>query len=313
MHPASVLSESVPWPVHPALRPFVAAITGYRQEGLPPGQHRGLPSPYLTLILTVDEPLHLAAHADPGQPPARWDAMVGGLHARPALIRHEGRQWGAQVALTPWGSRALLGCPAGALVCWDADLADLFGGGAAALVEDFRAASGWASRLAVVQTALLARLAAGDHRWTVPAELREAWRLIHADAGRVRIDAVARAVGWSPRRLTARMRAETGLPPKTVARVARFDRARRRLGGRVAAGRDWDLATLAAECGYADQAHLTREWRSLSGLPPTGWVAAESGMLVETGAAAEADADGHRADHRFVQDRARPQVARSVS
>ncbi len=42
---------------------FVAAVTGYRQEGLPAGVHRGLPSPYLTLVVTVDEPLLLAGRS----------------------------------------------------------------------------------------------------------------------------------------------------------------------------------------------------------------------------------------------------------
>jgi len=49
----------------PALRPFVAWYGGYRQQGLPPGRHRGLPSPYLTLIVTFDEPLVIAAHPAP--------------------------------------------------------------------------------------------------------------------------------------------------------------------------------------------------------------------------------------------------------
>ena len=39
------------------LRPYVAWYTGYRQRGVPPGRHRGLPSPFLTLIFTLDEPV----------------------------------------------------------------------------------------------------------------------------------------------------------------------------------------------------------------------------------------------------------------
>ena len=53
----------------PALRPFIAYYSGYRQAGVGPARHRGLPSPYLTLIFTLDEPLTVAAHPDPGQPP----------------------------------------------------------------------------------------------------------------------------------------------------------------------------------------------------------------------------------------------------
>ena len=69
------------------LRRYVAGYTGYRQRGLPPARHRGLPSPYLTLIFTLDEPLSIEAHPDPGQPPGEFRALLGGLHSAPALIR----------------------------------------------------------------------------------------------------------------------------------------------------------------------------------------------------------------------------------
>jgi hypothetical protein len=56
------------------LRPFVAWYGGYRQAGGQPGTHRGLPSPNLTMILTLDDPLEMAAHPDPGQPGGCFDA-----------------------------------------------------------------------------------------------------------------------------------------------------------------------------------------------------------------------------------------------
>jgi AraC-like DNA-binding protein len=70
--------------------------------------------------------------------------------------------------------------------------------------------------------------------------------------------------------------------------VARFDRARRALAARVATGGPPDLAALAAVSGYADQAHLTREWRDFTGLPPSRWLAAEFGFLQDTTALTEA-------------------------
>ena len=113
--------------MHPALRPHVAAGTGYLQEGLAPGVHRGLPSPFLTVVVTLDEPLVLAAHPDPRQAPGRYDGLIGGLHTTPALIEHPGRQAGLQLSLTPAGARALLGVPAGALASLDAAVDDVLG------------------------------------------------------------------------------------------------------------------------------------------------------------------------------------------
>jgi len=85
------------------LRPYMAWYTGYRQRGMPPAVHRGLPSPFLTLIFTLDEPLTMAAHPDPRQIPGIFGTLLGGLHTEPALIRHDGAQSGIQVALRPLG------------------------------------------------------------------------------------------------------------------------------------------------------------------------------------------------------------------
>jgi transcriptional regulator GlxA family with amidase domain len=97
------------------------------------------------------------------------------------------------------------------------------------------------------------------------------WRVLHRTAGRVRVGDLARDVGWSARHLGTVLRRETGLGPKTAARVVRFDRARRS----VAARRGQDLAGVAVDCGYADQSHLDRDFRAFTGLPPSRWWAEE--------------------------------------
>ncbi|WP_456600259.1 helix-turn-helix domain-containing protein [Blastococcus sp. SYSU DS0616] len=277
--------ESVVHRPHPALRRYVAAALGYRHEGFPPGEHLGLPSPWLTVVLTLDDPLEMAAHPDPAQSPGRFDALVGGLHTRPARIVHPGRQAGIQLSLTPLGARALLGLPAGELASLDVSLTDLLGPAGTELVDGLRTAAGWPARFAVLDAALLRRLRDVDG---VPAEVAEAWRLTTAAGGRLRVSQLAARVGWSTRHLEQRFRAETGLGPKEAARVVRFDRARRALAGRVSRGLPPDLAGLAVAAGFSDQAHLTREWRAFSGLPPTRWVAAEFGYVQDTAALATA-------------------------
>ena len=128
---------------HRALRPFVAAYVGYREAGVAPALHRGLPSPHLTMILTLDDPLDMAGHPDPGQRPDRFEALVGGLHTAPATIRHEGRQSGVQVALTPFGARALLGVPAGELAMRDVHADALLGPAADELLDAVRGPATW--------------------------------------------------------------------------------------------------------------------------------------------------------------------------
>ncbi|WP_079312325.1 helix-turn-helix domain-containing protein [Microbispora sp. GKU 823] len=253
----------------PALRPLVAWYSGYREAGVPPATHRGLPSPYLTMIVTLDDPLVVAAHPDPRTPPGSYDTLVGGLHTSPALITHDGRQSGVQLALTPLGARALLGLPAGELSGLDLDGAEVLGRLAGELRERLLEASGWDERFAVLDT-VLSRHARPTRAH--PAEVARAWRRMLATGGQVTVSGLARDAGWSTRHLNGRFREEIGLSPKEAARVVRFDRARRLLQSAAASGRRLTLADAAAECGFYDQAHLAREFGALAGCSPSRWL-----------------------------------------
>ena len=270
--------ELVARPPGPRLRGLVAGYHGYRLVTAGPGTHRGLPSPYLTLIITLDDPLTMAAHPDPRQAPGRFDALVGGLHTAPALIRHDGRQAGIQVGLHPLGARALLGVPAGELAGIDLHLADVLGPGADDLRAQLLAAPTWARRFDLLDAGLVRLLDRASGAVPAP-EAARAWRLVMGSGGRVPVAWVAAEVGWSGRRLQQVFRREVGLTPKQLARVTRFDRARRRLYADVAAGRPPMLARLAAEGGFSDQAHLAREFRALAGCPPSALVVEEFGFV----------------------------------
>jgi AraC-like DNA-binding protein len=261
------------------LRRYVAWYTGYRQRGIPPARHRGLPSPYLTMIFTLDEPLSIEAHPDPGQPPGEFGTLLGGLHSAPALIRHDGAQSGIQLALKPPGVRALLGLPAGQLADLDVPAEAVLGGVGAELRERVRGAAGWPERFAVLDEILLRQLLARQGSAAVPPEVLWSWRQLLRAGGAVRVADLAAETGWSGRHLASRFRAEIGLTPKAAARVVRFDRARRHLAEHAGTGAyqngGYQLADLAAEMGYFDQAHLAREFRALAGVPPSQWLAEE--------------------------------------
>lgn len=258
----------------PPLRELVASYAGYRQHGMPPGRHRGLPSPYLTLIITFDEPLVIAKHPDRRQSPGRYGTLLGGLHTSPALITHDGRQSGIQLALHPLRTRALLGLPAGELAGTDVDAGDVLGPIATELQARVQQATTWPQRFAAVDDVLL-RHASG----AAPPrpDVARAWQRLLTSGGRATVRELAAEVGCSERHLGLRFRTEIGLSPKAAARVARFDRARTLLQRDTLAGSARPLADLAASCGYYDQAHLARDFREFAGCPPTQWLAEEFG------------------------------------
>ena len=271
-----MVSESARHRPPAALRPLVAWYSGYREAGAPPARHRGLPSPWLTLIVTLDEPLSIGAHPDPRQPASQHQVLVGGLHTAPAVVTHDGRQSGIQLGVTPLGARVLLGAPAGALAGLDLEGDEVIGRFAAELQDRVRSAGSWADRFAVLDALLSARAGrTGPMGDVIAPQVAYAWRALLATRGAVSVAGLALQTGWSARHLDNRFRAETGLTPKAAARVIRFDRARRTLMRRVGDGGPPALADLAVASGYYDQAHLARDFRGLAGCPPSRWLAEE--------------------------------------
>jgi AraC-like DNA-binding protein len=80
-----------------------------------------------------------------------------------------------------------------------------------------------------------------------------------------RTEEVAEQAGLSERQLRRRCRAAAGYGPKTLQRVFRFQRFVQLAD---ASAGPLDLADAAVQAGYADQPHLTRECRALSGHTP---------------------------------------------
>ncbi|WP_306336053.1 helix-turn-helix domain-containing protein [Streptomyces sp. KL118A] len=82
-----------------------------------------------------------------------------------------------------------------------------------------------------------------------------------------RVDAFARAEGMSVRALQRLFSAYVGVGPKWIILRYRIHEALER----AESERDVDWAELAAALGYADQAHLVRDFTATVGVPPTAY------------------------------------------
>lgn len=269
-----VVNEFVSRAPHPNLRAFVEMYTGYRIAGVAPGTHAGLPSRSLTLIIAFDDPLDVEHGRGPQFSRGRFWAMLGGLHTRPARVHHSGSQFGVQLSVAPRGARVLFGVPASDLahevIPLDAVLPDVTG----ELVDRLSAAVTWNARWAVLDDVLLRVMTVGKH---TPPEIEAAWAIMADTNGLIGIEELASRVGWSRRNLSVRFKESFGLSPKAMARVMRFEHAEKllRLPTRPS------LASVAHACGYADQAHMTREWVEFAGSPPTIWMTDETIPFVQ--------------------------------
>ncbi len=90
---------------------------------------------------------------------------------------------------------------------------------------------------------------------------------IVAAEGDVRLDYIAGQANLSSRQFRRRCLEETGLTPKHLCRVLRFQRALRLLASADSAG----AAGVAADCGYYDQAHLIRDFREFAAATPSAY------------------------------------------
>nr|WP_298440780.1 AraC family transcriptional regulator [Gordonia sp. (in: high G+C Gram-positive bacteria)] len=238
-------------------------ITPYRIVGGRPGTHAGLPSPTVTLVIDLGTGLTLSTDDDA---PRTFRAALGGMHLRPVTIHHDGTQVGVQLDLAPAAVRTLFGLPPGELFGRNLALADLAPGLAGRLYDDLGAAE------PDTRAARCAALLTAAPRYRAPADDDAAriWQFLARRRGRVTVAELVDRSGWSARKLSALFAAEYGMGLKQAARLFRFDHARRRLETGA------PIAEVAADCGYADQAHLTREVHDFTGLPPAAFLAARA-------------------------------------
>jgi AraC-like DNA-binding protein len=264
---------SVIWairPPHPSLQPLVSRYIGYEQRDVALSVHRGLPSRHVTLIISLLDPVKTSGEA--GR--AGMQGLVGGLRTDPVLISQDRTLCGIHVELHPFGVRTLLGLSGAELCGRVVGLDDLVGSALSELPDRLASTVTWSERFDILDEVFAAH-ASEPH--PVAGELGEAWRLMLGTGGLVHIADLAGEIGWSRRHFGQRFRAETGLTPKQAARILRFERA----GALLRCG-NLDLAALAVECGYYDQAHLSNEWRTLASCSPRTWISEELPFLQDS-------------------------------
>lgn len=167
------------------------------------------------------------------------------------------------VRFRPGAAPSLLGVPASELIDLTVEGGELWGASAVALGEQVATAGAPIDAAAALERAILARVGTQTAD-PDPIAAEVARRLLPWRADEV--TSLTSALSISERQLRRRCRAAIGLAPKVLHRMLRFQGFLALTQGR--GGQGPELARLAAEAGYADQAHLTREAVRLAGRTP---------------------------------------------
>lgn len=252
--------------LEPLVRAYVLRDT--RDWGFAPGERRlnrypALPLCSLNFLLSgqvLRQPFEAGATPrldHPGLLPFP-SAFVAGPNTRPIFSFDLGPVDSVTLAFHAPAFAVLTGCDPGSLVDRFVPAAELFGGAADALARTLRAIPDPARRLAVIETFLLQRWRETGAGYCPDTSL--AGRLL----ARLSVGAAGLLLGWRVRTLERRFRRGFGLAPRTVRQLSRVEQAF--LAARD--GRPATLAGIAADCGYTDQSHMTRDFRCFSGDAP---------------------------------------------
>ena len=248
------------------LKPLVTRFNAYRESETAFTRRAEPPSGLATLVFNLGEELRVEHPAKTLHAYGAGGAFYTGISSVSAITETDRARQGAQAMLTPLGARLLVDFPLGEIGDALIDPADLFGALARKTIGRLMESDSEEAQLAVLEEATVQRLAKA--RRPPPADLAFAAQRLQRSEGRLAIGALAAEIGCSRKHLTQRFRQEFGIAPKLLARVLRFDHVLR------IARRDdaVSLAELAYSCGYADQAHLTRDFREFAGASPAAFL-----------------------------------------
>ena len=222
---------------------------GWDMRGHPPQQQETLPHPNVHLVIEPETDGVYGVHT------ARYTKQLAG----------QGFAFG--VKFSPGGFRPFLGRAVAAIADRRLALADVFGPAGAALARQVRACAGPAggaqaapAMAALAQAFLLQRLPPPDAAAGQAAQLVAA---IAADPALLTVDALAGRAGMHTRALQRLFQHYVGVGPKWVIKRYRMHEA----VAQLQAGAP-ELARLAVDLGYYDQAHFIKDFTALVGKPP---------------------------------------------
>jgi len=247
----------------PQLAPYVTCFWEIASAGEP---HRVLPDGAMDVLYAE------------GAPRAR----VIGPMTRALMTERGAPGWAVGVRFRPGAAIDMLGVAARELRDDGAAAADVWGGRGRALDARLSDARDPRAAIAAIADELRARLAGAR---APDARVARAVATLRAAGGELPIPAVAAQVGVGERQLERLFDERVGYGPKLFARVVRLERSTAAIDRALSRGSLASWARLALECGYADQAHLVREFRALTGVTPAVFARARD---VAHGAADEA-------------------------
>jgi len=249
------------YPIHQTLAPFVKCIWSVESDRpvYDAPRERILPDSCVELVVHFHDPFR--SHFADGSGDLQPRSFVAGQMRSFLEIEPAGRMGLIAVRFHARGAYRFLPTPLRAVTAAVVELDNVLGKRANDLTERIGLARTMASRVKIVEEALLAWLQRNNqHDSAVDRSLD----LLALSGGQVRVAQLAAEIGLTSRQFSRRFENAVGMSPKEFARVKRFLKGVRSL--RENPGNS--LTDTALECGYFDQAHFNHDFRTFAGMTP---------------------------------------------
>lgn len=146
------------------------------------------------------------------------------------------------------------------------DLRDLMGSSARKLHAQLREVPQLSKRIELIEDYLLSRLSSRDRRIRHIALVGEIIKDMHVNESSEKIDTIASRYNISSRYLTKLFLQYTGVTPRLYTKIHRFQQSLQ-----LVSENQSSLTSIAYECGYFDQSHFIRDFKSFTGVTPSSY------------------------------------------
>jgi AraC-like DNA-binding protein len=209
----------------------------------------------------------------------QWQTAVGdtfvttppielwGQIIRPLPIRSIGKNIMLGIRFYPHGAACFLREKVDQFNNLVVDFRDLSDNGVQVLYTKLLEESTWTKRMEMVEGFLLQRLSISERRFDKMTMVSDIMKEIRQYDFFDNIENVASRYGITSRYLQKVFLQYTGLTPKLYSKINRFQNSLQ-----LVIKKDTPLTSIAYDCGYFDQSHFIKEFKSFTGLTPSGYM-----------------------------------------
>ena len=230
-----------------------------------------VPNGYVELIIHLsDQHCDLQTGSNWGQSP---NYTIIGLYTRPYEVQFRSHVRTFGIRFKPEGVYNLFGVPASIFSERFEDMELVLGSHFRDYCSRLRETGNIHQKLNLTRQYLLNQL---QNHYPEKTYLNRAADLIRVENFTSKVDELSGKVYISRRQLEREFKEKIGLSPKQYIRIARLNAINRYLQS----GREINLGSLSLEAGFADQAHLCREFKTFAGLPPAKFMESAERFIV---------------------------------